>query len=239
MRIEFRIILVKPRNPDNIGAAARAMANFGLRELALVSAFESDWGEAEKNWRKEASVSAIDSMEIINSARLFGSIPEAAEGCDMLLGTSSLHRVKPERDVILLSQAAVYAESRGASRVGLLFGSEKTGLTKEDLSFCSAIINIPTRENQPSMNLGQSVAVAAYELAARCAGKPAALRQAAPEPSPMEIEGVVEKIREKLTREAGKHWAAEAQVRAIRRGLLDARLTKNAMNALNLLLKKT
>jgi len=237
MKTEFRIILVKPRNPDNIGAAARAMANFGLRELALVNAFDSDWAEAERNWRKEASVAAIDSMEIIDSARLYGSIPEAAEGCGLLLGTSSLHRVVPERDVLLLDQAAAYAQARGAEKVGLIFGSEKTGLTKEDLSFCSAIVNIPTRENQPSMNLGQAVAVAAYELAARGTQAPARER-AAPLPSPMEIERVAAEISAKLAREAGKHWEGEAQLRAIRRGLVDARLTRDAMAALKLLLKK-
>ena len=232
----IKIILVRPRNPDNIGAAARAMANFGLAELALVSAFDSDWQEAARLWRQEASVSAIDSMEIVDGAKLYRGIPEAAADCAVLLGTSSLHRLKPERDVVLLSDAAGLI-ARSGGKAGILFGSEKTGLTKDELSFCGAVINIPTRERQPSMNLGQAVAVVAYELAARPTGKPSAGRKAAPEAPPREIELVVEKIREKLTREHGPHWGEEAQVRAIRRGLVDARLTKNAMNALTLLLK--
>lgn len=236
--VEFRIILVRPRNPDNIGAAARAMANFGLKELALVGAFDSDWGEAAAHWRKEASVSAIDAMDVVSSARLCGSIPEAAEGCGLLLGTSSLHRLKADRDVLALSAAAGYAAGLGVGRVGVLFGSEKTGLTKEDLSFCGAILNIPTLPQQPSMNLGQAVAVAAYELSGARAAVPVSGRPAAPPAPPAEIERVVTAIRDRLTRDAGPHWGGEAQVRAIRRGLIDARLNKDAMNALKLILKE-
>ncbi|MEK7721323.1 MAG: RNA methyltransferase [Elusimicrobiota bacterium] len=231
----FKLILVRPRNPDNIGAAARAMANFGLSDLALVAPFASDWQEAANVWRLEASVSAIDAMDVVNSAKVYNTIPEAAKDCSLLLGTSSLHRLKPGRDVILLSETLAYI-SGAPGKTGILFGSEKTGLTLEELSFCRAIINIPTREKQPSMNLGQSVAVLAYELAARgSVPKPAAQRKAH-EPNSPEIERTVRLICAKLQGEAGPHWGGEAQVRAIRQGLLDARLTKGAMNALNLLL---
>ena len=231
----LKIILVKPRNPDNIGAAARAMANFGLTELALAAPFESDWKEAADAWRREASVSAIDAMDVVNSAKVYGSVPEAAADCALLLGTSSLHRAKPGRDVMLLSDAAAYISGvRG--KTGILFGSEKTGLTKEDLSFCSAIINIPTREKQPSMNLGQSVAVLAYELAARGRDPKPSVQREERGPNLMETERAVKQICGRLQLEAGPNWGGEAQARAIRQGLLDARLTRNAMNALNLLL---
>jgi len=234
---QIKIILVKPRNPDNIGAAARAMANFGLSDLALVAPFDSDWQEAVNVWRAEASVSAIDAMDVINSARLYGSIPEAAEDCALLLGTSSLHRVKPGRDVILLSETPDYLPASPA-RTGILFGPEKTGLTKEELSFCRAIINIPTREKQPSMNLGQSVAVLAYELAARGSALKPPVQREVHEPNLMEIERAVRVICARLQAENGPHWGGTAQRRAIRQGLLDARLEKGAMNALNLLLKE-
>ncbi|OGS12288.1 MAG: hypothetical protein A2285_04650 [Elusimicrobia bacterium RIFOXYA12_FULL_57_11] len=236
MNLAIKVILVKPRNPDNIGACARAMANFGLTDLVLVSAFESDWNEAANIWRAEASVSAIDSMEIINGARIFNSIPEAAADCSLLLGTSSLHRNKPERDVILLKEVPAYIAGSGAVRTGIVFGPEKTGLTKEDLSFCGAIINIPTREKQPSMNLGQAVAVVAYELAARGSMQPLTSRKRTPAPQPVEIARVTAQICARLKKTGGEAWGTENQARAIRQGLTDARLTKNAMHALNLLL---
>lgn len=237
MQSPLKLILVRPRNPDNIGAAARAMANFGLSELALVQPFASDWKEAAEVWRREASVSAIDAMDVINSAKIFDSIPEAAADCSLLLGTSSLHRAIPGRDVLLLSEAPDYIAGC-PGKTGILFGPEKTGLTKEHLSFCGALINIPTRENQPSMNLGQSVAVIAYELAARgTVLKPSAQREVRGQ-EPIQIERTVKLICGKLRREHGPHWGEEAQVRAIRQGLLDARLTRGAMSALRLLLEE-
>ena len=235
--MEYRIILAGPRNPDNIGAAARAMANFGIRELALVNAFDSDWKEAAAVWRREASVSAIGAMNIIESAKLYSSIPEAAQGCGLLLATSSLHRLKPERDVIPLSGAAAYAASRGVLKTAVLFGPEKTGLTHEDLSLCSAIINIPTLPAQPSMNLGQAVAVACYELSGLVRAQPPAGRRRAPAASTAEIDRVAGEISRLLTRKKGRHWAGAAQLRAIRQSLTDARLTKGAMFALKTLLK--
>ncbi len=232
--MNVRIILVRPRNPDNIGAAARAMANFGLKELALVQAFPNDWGEAARTWRQEASVSAIGAMDVVGAARLCSSIPEAAEGCDLLLGTSSLHFINPERDVLLLKDAAAYAGRRGAARIGLLFGGEKTGLGRDDLSHCSAVIAIPTLPAQPSMNLGQAVAVACYELAARAAGRPLRGRRAHPPAPPAEIARMAELIAGTL----GGHWKGKAQLRESRQALLDARLTKGAMTALRRLLAR-
>ncbi len=212
------------------------MANFGLTDLALVAPFDSDWQEAVKIWRSEASVSAIDAMDVVNSARIYGTIREAAGDCSLLLGTSSLHKAKPGRDVILLSRAGAYLAGT-AGKTGVLFGPEKSGLTKEDLSFCSAIINIPTVDKQPSMNLGQSVAVLAYELACREHALSPRARREEHAPKPMEIERAVRLICARLEAERGPHWGGEAQARAIRQGLLDARLTKAAMNALTLLLR--
>ncbi|HNW45198.1 MAG TPA: RNA methyltransferase [Elusimicrobiales bacterium] len=235
MTTPLKFILVKPRNPDNIGACARAMANFGLTELALVSPFESDWEEVRRCWKQEASVAAINSMDIIESARIYGSIPEAAEDCQLLLGTSSLHQIKPDRDVIVLKDAPGYIAGRGVEKAAILFGPEKTGLTKEDLALCNAVINIPTLEKQPSMNLGQSVALLAYELAARQDGVAAFSREKVPQASAYEIDRLTAQICAKLDKLGTK--TGSYQTMAISRGLLDARLTKNAVHMLKLLLK--
>jgi len=235
MDTPLKFILLKPRNPDNIGACARAMANFGLGDLALVSPFESDWEEVKSRWKEDASVAAINSMDVINSARIYDSISEAAEDCDLLLGTSSLHQIKPERDVILLKDAADYIAGRGVKKAGILFGPEKTGLTKEDLSLCNAVINIPTLPKQPSMNLGQSVALATYELTARRTTATAFPREKAPQASPYEINRLTNEICAKLEKLGCK--TGTYQEMAISRGLLDARLTKGAVNMLKVLLK--
>jgi len=235
MDTPLKFILLKPRNPDNIGACARAMANFGLNEMALVNPFESDWAEVIRRWKQEASVAAINSMDVIDSARIYGSVPEAAEDCELLLGTSSLHQIKPDRDVILLKDAAAYIAGRGVKKTGILFGPEKTGLTKEDLAQCHAVINIPTLPRQPSMNLGQSVALAAYELAARRTDATFFPRDKVPQPSAYEISRLTAEICGKLEKLGCKTGTYQAM--AISRSLLDARLTKNAMHMLKLLLR--
>ena len=235
MNTPLKFILLKPRNPDNIGACARAMANFGLSELALVDPFGSDWAEVILRWKQEASVAAINSMDVIDSARIYGSVPEAAADCELLLGTSSLHQIKPDRDVILLKDAAGYIAGRGVKKAGILFGPEKTGLTKEDLALCHAVINIPTLPKQPSINLGQSVALAAYELAARRTEATAFPRGKVPQPSVYEISRLTAEICGKLEKLGCK--AGTYQAMAVSRGLLDARLTKNAVHMLKLLLR--
>lgn len=158
------VVLVSPRNPLNIGAAARAMANFGLRRLSIVSPFAVNWTEAK---------SAVGAPELLHEARVFDSLGEAVKDCTLVVGTGSLDRRRPEQRVLTMSHAGaalrsaldttVNAGNKNA-RVALVFGSEKHGLTASDLAWCHAIAVIETTSQQPSMNLGQAVAVALYEL---------------------------------------------------------------------------
>ena len=251
--ISIKIILAKPRNPDNIGAAARAMSNFGLNELVLVAPHTPTWretvqtaataGSGEPVWLMERARAAVGAADIIRTARICDTLAEAASDCDLLLGTSALQRRTPDRDVILLKNVHEYlAERLPAGKkhtVGVLFGSERTGLTNEDLSRCHAALNIPTREKQPSINLGQAVALVCYELMGRSSSTvPRAARPQAPVPSVQETERVVSEIcalldeTEDLDR-GGKDYAAE-----IRKAILDARLTKGAMGVLKTLLRR-
>ncbi len=163
------VVLVRPRNPLNIGAAARAMANFGLERLAIVAPFAVNWAEAK---------SAVGAPELLREARVFDTLAEAIGGCKLVIGTGSLDRRRPEQRALALPEAALWlrraldSQPAGSSattgfaqpRVALVFGSEKHGLTAEDLSWCHAIAVIETADQQPSMNLGQAVAVCLYEL---------------------------------------------------------------------------
>jgi TrmH family RNA methyltransferase len=155
------IVLVSPRNPLNIGAAARAMANFGFRRLSIVAPFAVNWMEAK---------SAVGAPELLRDAVVFETLAEALRECTLVLGTGSLDRRKPEQATVGLPEAAeqvrgVVAEGAAArGRVALVFGSEKHGLTSDDLSWCHALVVIETCDAQPSMNLGQAVAVCLYEV---------------------------------------------------------------------------
>jgi TrmH family RNA methyltransferase len=152
------VVLVSPRNPLNIGAAARAMANFGFSRLTVVAPYAPHWREAR---------SAIGAPELLQRATETGNIAEAVSDCTFVIGTGTLTYRKPEQPVVSLPDLAplVLRELQQNGRIGLVFGPEKHGLTREDLSYCHALVEIPTDEHQPSMNLGQAVAVCLYELA--------------------------------------------------------------------------
>ena len=153
---DTRIVLVRPRNPLNIGAAARAMRNFGLRDLAVVAAYEPVWQEAR---------TVPGAAELLRHARVVPRLLDALEERTLVLGTSSLARRRPTRPTYSLSQLGSLARKRSApDRLAILFGSEKTGLSNQDLSHCHGILRIPTEPGCPSMNLGQAVAVCCYEL---------------------------------------------------------------------------
>lgn len=189
------IILVRPRNPRNIGAAARAMANFGFDDLRVVAPHPPVW--------EEALASAPGAGSLLRRARVFGSVAEAVADRRRVWATSAmkargglareLPRVRPGRDW------------------GVLFGPEKTGLTAADLEHADGLLRIPTASGCPSMNLGQAVAVLCYEWGSRRGGN------LAPEPRVPagELERIVEDSAELLER-AGYRPALDPEARRAR-----------------------
>jgi len=154
------MVLVSPRNPLNIGAVARAMANFGFENLTVVAPYTPHWREAR---------SAIGAPQLLQNAKESATLAEAVASCTLVVGTGTLVHRKPEQQVVPLPNLApiVQQELAKAGRVAIVFGPEKHGLTREDLSWCNLLVEIPTDPRQPSMNLGQAVAVCLYELATR------------------------------------------------------------------------
>ena len=153
----LRVVLVNTRNPLNIGAAARAMSNFGFLHLRVVNAFALAFREAR---------SAVGAAPLLAQAEEFKSLAEAVADCSLVVGTSALGRRDPQHLVRDLAQGGRLIRKRlGRDRVALLFGSEKRGLSNDDLSHCHWLLRVPTREEHRSMNLGQAVAVCLYELA--------------------------------------------------------------------------
>jgi len=134
------------------------MANFGFRGLAVVAPYEEHWREAK---------SAVGASDLLKNARRVESLAEAVADCTLVIGTGTLEHRKPEQTVIPLPELAPFVDAEFASggRVALIFGPEKRGLTREDLALCHVLMEIPTDSRQPSMNLGQAVAVCLYELA--------------------------------------------------------------------------
>jgi TrmH family RNA methyltransferase len=149
--------LVATRNPLNIGAAARAMSNFGFLHLGVVNPYQVAFREAR---------SAVGASALLASAEEFQSVAEAVADCTLVVGTTAVGRRELRHSVRQLDQGCRIIRKRlRSSRVALLFGSEKVGLSNEDLSHCHWLIRIPTREEHRSVNLGQAVAICLYELA--------------------------------------------------------------------------
>jgi len=150
------VVLVAPRNPLNIGAAARAMSNFGCLNLRLVNPYEVAFREAK---------SAVKAQKILENAREYPTVGEAVADCALVVGTTSIgHRV-PEHPLRRLEAGGkLIARKLASAPVALLFGSEKFGLSNDDMSHCNWLMRIPTREEHGSMNLGQAVAVCLYEI---------------------------------------------------------------------------
>jgi tRNA/rRNA methyltransferase len=158
LNLNWRIVLVRPRNPLNIGAAARALANFGLLEMAVVAPFEPTW--------EEARTTAVGAGPVISSARAVPTLADAMGDATLVIGTTTGSRRNLGREILPLPELAAWLRRRKAhGKAVLLFGSEKTGLSNEDISHCHMLVRIPTTLDCPSMNLGQAVAVCAYELA--------------------------------------------------------------------------
>jgi TrmH family RNA methyltransferase len=152
------VVLVRPRNPLNIGAAARAMSNFGAHRLRLVNPFAAGFREAR---------SAVGASDLLKSAEEYTTVAEAVADCALVVGTTAVrkrvllqpvHRLDENSGITIRRQLQTHP-------VALLFGSEKIGLTNKDFSHCHWLLNIPTKEKNISMNLGQAVAVCLYELA--------------------------------------------------------------------------
>lgn len=136
------------------------MANFGFARLKVVAPYAPNWKEAQ---------SAVGAVELLGAAIETKTLGEAVAKCTLVAGTGTLVYRKPEQRVVRLPEFAplVRQEMERDGRVGLVFGPEKHGLTREDLSYCHVLVEIPTDARQPSMNLGQAVAVCLYELGAR------------------------------------------------------------------------
>jgi TrmH family RNA methyltransferase len=152
----IRIVLVEPSHPGNIGAVARAMKNMGLEELVLVNPRQFPHSEAI------ARASGAD--DVLAKARVVATVAEALAGCGFVAATTSRTRDQYFRvaDVREASLRILQQSQRGPAAV--LFGSERAGLTNEQLEAAHLLIRIPASESYPSLNLAMAVQIVAYEL---------------------------------------------------------------------------
>jgi tRNA/rRNA methyltransferase len=150
------VVLVATRNPLNIGAAARAMSNFGFARMRVVNPFPAAFRDAR---------SAVGASKVLTGAEEYATVAEAVADCTLVVGTTAVGRRTLQHPLQRLEHGARLIRKRMASdRVALLFGSEKRGLSNADFSHCHWLLHIPTSKGNISMNLGQAVAVCLYEF---------------------------------------------------------------------------
>ena len=175
-RARLTVVLVRARNPANIGAVARAMHDFGFASLRIVNPYPVPFAAAK---------SAVDASTVLEAAHEYTTLAEALADCTLVLGTTAVGVRSLEHPLHTIDAAAPLVDSAlalPATRVALLFGSEKTGLSNEELSHCHALVTIPMHvplaaagpARHLSMNLGQAAAVCLYSLArpTRAAAQP-------------------------------------------------------------------
>jgi tRNA/rRNA methyltransferase len=196
-RARLTIVLVNARNPSNIGAAARAMQDFGFSDLRIVNDFAAPFEAAQLEALQLDNPAAVAAQHVMQSARRYDTLAAAIADCTLIIATTAIGERQLKHPILPLQQAAPLIlntiSTMGAPcldsetwvgddpshpatepKVALLFGSEKTGLTNDQLSHATLLTTIPmyapsAAAGSPaarhlSMNLGQSVAVCLYEL---------------------------------------------------------------------------
>ncbi len=159
----FVIVLVRPRDPNNIGACARAMANFGFEELRVVDPYSPVWNEA---------VSAVGAHDILAAARRFDTLDEALADTEFSLAATALKNRVIKQEIIFLPQMDAFLKRAPYRRTALVFGNEKSGLSGQDVARCDAALHIPVSAKQPSVNLAQAVLLVCYEISKNLGLKP-------------------------------------------------------------------
>ena len=154
MRAAPSIVLINTQLPENIGAAARAMMNFGLKDLRLVAPRET-WPN------KKAYDLAGHAAPILDAAGVFATTREAVADLGRVYATTA--RAREMVKTVFTPPEAAKRMHRAKTRVGVLFGPERTGLTNDDLAIADAAITIPTAPSLASLNIAQSVVVMAYQ----------------------------------------------------------------------------
>ena len=187
-------VLVRPQMGENIGAAARAMWNFGLSNMRLV--------DPRDGWPNQKAVAmASGAGRVLDAAQITEDVPEALGDCAYVFATTARRReltkpvMTPER-----AMAHARALSANGKRVGVLFGPERAGLENDDVARANAIISVDVNPDFPSLNLAQCVLLVGYEWRRlQGAAPPEAMEWGGSEPATaIEVEKLAEHYEQRL-----------------------------------------
>jgi len=230
MSPNIRIVLVEPSHPGNIGAVARAMKNMALEDLVLV--------RPKLFPHEEATARASGADDILERARVVGSVAEALAGCGFVAATTSRDRDQNFRIADVRDAAERIVNEARRTPAAVLFGAERTGLTNDDLEAAHVLIRIPANEAYLSLNLAMAVQLVAYELFRARGAKVVPLSTDVPLATPEDMDRlyihlaqVMEEVDFRDRTQSGTNLMAR-----IRRFLQRAELDQNEVNILRGLL---
>jgi tRNA/rRNA methyltransferase len=169
LKKKFAVILVRPEHPENIGLVARCMKNTGFKELRLVEV---------QGIEKKSQQTAVHSEEILDRARLYADLKEATSDLDLIFAATARQRKNFPSISLKEALKEMFAFSP-ATKIGLLFGNERTGLTSDELRSSNFRFTIPQAERQPSYNLASAVLLTLFHIYAQDASQ-ARLRREKP-----------------------------------------------------------
>ena len=154
----INFILVGTSHPGNIGAAARAMKNMGIKQMGLVA--PKDFPHEEAFFRAKAAT------DVLEEAVVHKSLNEAISEIKLVIGTSARNRKVPWPIVSPREAAEEIVSFTKASKdkIAVVFGREDRGLTNDELGLCNLHVHIPSSEEYPSLNLSQAIQIIAYEI---------------------------------------------------------------------------
>lgn len=216
------VILVSPQMGENIGAAARAMLNFGLTDLRLVN--------PRDGWPNQAAIDmSSGALEKMPPVTVFSSLAEAAADCNYVYGTTARKRDMVKK--VFTPRGAVNdAAGRAGQKTAFVFGPERTGLENDDIALCHAVITVPSNPDFWSLNLGQTVLLMSYEwMITKDQTKPQTLHTGDSIPAPHDkLDKFLARLEEEL--EAGQFFNARelkpTMIRNIRSMFMRAELTE-------------
>jgi tRNA/rRNA methyltransferase len=186
----FAFVLCRPQSAGNMGSAARVLKNMGFADLRLVAPAPKRQGDA--------AAMAVHAKDVLAAASRWPDLAPALADCSVTVGTTC--RPGPYRDSAapLRSSASELAKLARSNRVAIIFGAEDHGLTNDELKLCQRLVTIPTAAEYRSLNLAQSVAIVAYELAMALAGEQAAAVDTRSFAPAVEVDAMLERLREAL-----------------------------------------
>lgn len=213
-----RVVLIRPSLPENVGAVARSMAHFGLRELVLV-------GGVSPTHPQALAVSA-GHEDVLAAARQVDTLEAALAGAVLIVGTTARPQATIDRRAVLPDEAATLARDHAAAGpVALVFGTEKTGMTNTELRVCHQLATIPG-EAAACLNLAQAATICFYEWRLAALTEVAGDRPLTAVAADAGLDDLAGRLADALTRVGAlKPREAGSKTHTLRRILSQARLT--------------